>query len=173
MSETATTALALSRLVLRGLVVLNLVIAVSFLGLLAWSFVFEGPLARHIAATRPGANMAIVLPTLRVWVLLGVAGLGAVHVILMRTLGVLKAVRLGLPFAPENATRLRTIAWCLLAVQVLDLGHGVMAGIVSAADMPMDWSFSAAGWLGVLLLFLLAGVFEEGARIRADLEAMI
>jgi hypothetical protein len=37
----------------------------------------------------------------------------------------------------------------------------------------MEWEFSPAGWLAVLLTFVLARIFEEGARLRADLQAMI
>jgi hypothetical protein len=34
-------------------------------------------------------------------------------------------------------------------------------------------AFSFAPWLAVLLLFVLAGVFAHGARMRADLEGTV
>ena len=45
---------------------------------------------------------------------------------------------------------------------------------ITAAD-PLDigWSFSATGWLAVLLLFVLARVFNEGAEMRYELEGTV
>ncbi|HWT12424.1 MAG TPA: hypothetical protein VN231_06700 [Allosphingosinicella sp.] len=68
---------------------------------------------------------------------------------------------------------MKTIAWCQLGIQLFDLACGVMVAVMNAAGSNMDWSFSATGWVAVVLLFVLARVFEEGTRIRADLEAMI
>jgi hypothetical protein len=81
---------------------------------------------------------------------------------------------LGDPFVPENAARLQTIAWCVLALQLLHLTFGVMAATVNAAGSNVDWKFSGlTGWLAVVLLFVLARVFEEGTQMREDLERMI
>ena len=43
----------------------------------------------------------------------------------------------------------------------------------AAANVQMHWDFSLVGWIAVLLVFVLERVFEEGARIRDDLDAMI
>jgi hypothetical protein len=48
-----------------------------------------------------------------------------------------------------------------------------MAATLNAAGSNVDWEFSANGWLGVVLVFVLARVFEEGTRMRQDLESMI
>ena len=90
-----------------------------------------------------------------------------------RLLAMVETVRSRDPFVPENAARLKTIAWCVLATQVLDLTFGVMAATLNAAGSNIEWKFSATGWLAVVLLFVLAWVFEEGTRLRADLETMI
>jgi hypothetical protein len=83
-------------------------------------------------------------------------------------------VRSGDPFVAENAARLQTIAWCVLALQLLHLTFGVMAATVNAAGSNVDWTFSGlTGWLAVVLLFVLARVFEEGTQMREDLERMI
>jgi hypothetical protein len=37
----------------------------------------------------------------------------------------------------------------------------------------MGSGFSFAPWLSVLLLFVLAGVFTQGARMRDDLEGTV
>ena len=42
-----------------------------------------------------------------------------------------------------------------------------------ALGIHIDWSFSFTPWVAVLLLFVLARVFEHGARMRADLEGTV
>ena len=82
-------------------------------------------------------------------------------------------VRSGDPFVPENGVRLKVIAWCLLATQLLHLAFGGMARVVNSAGADVDWTFSFNGWLAVVLLFVLARVFEEGTRMREELGTMI
>jgi hypothetical protein len=98
----------------------------------------------------------------------------ALHVALSRLLAMVETVRAGDPFVADNAVRLKTIAWCALATQLLHLAFGVMAATVNAAGSNVDWKFSGVtGWLAVVLLFVLARVFEEGTQMRDDLERMI
>jgi hypothetical protein len=42
-----------------------------------------------------------------------------------------------------------------------------------AYPLDIDAGFSINGWLAVLLTFLLARVFAEGARMRDDLEGTV
>jgi len=171
MAERSGAALGLSRLLLRVFVVFNLAMGAVLVAGFVGSFVFEGVVSRWMRSE--GIDVSLMLPTLRVWLLLSLPFVAAMHVLLTKTLEILKTVRMGGPFVAENAARLRIMAWCLLAMQVLHLANGVMVKISTAAGARMDWSFTLTGWLAVLLLFVLAGVFEEGARLRADLEAMI
>jgi hypothetical protein len=96
-----------------------------------------------------------------------------VHALLTRILEMTDSVRHGDPFVPENAARLRAIAWCLLAIQLLHAGFGLLVRQAQAAHVRMEWEFSLAGWLAVLLTFVLARIFDEGARLRGDLRAII
>ena len=70
---------------------------------------------------------------------------------------------------------LQTIAWILLALQLLSLVIGAIAKAVSSPATPLDIDagFSINGWLAVLLTFLLARVFAEGAHMREDLEGTV
>jgi hypothetical protein len=167
------TALGLSRTLLRLFRVLNLGVGAMLLAGFLASFLFE-PLFRdfftiHPERARPGMLMAV----LRTWMLISVPVVAAVHIMLSRLLAMIETLRAGDPFVPENAVRMKTIAWCLLGVQLFNLVCGVMAAAMNAAGSRIEWSFSATGWLAVVLLFVLARVFEEGTRIRTDLEAMI
>jgi Protein of unknown function (DUF2975) len=153
--------------------VFNLVLGAAFIAMLVASFVFE-PSFREYYSRRPSLDPDVIIPTLRIWVMAGLPMFAAVHIMLSRLLAMIEAVRAGDPFVPENAARMKTIAWCLLVVQLFDLSCGIFAGILSRAGaQDVDWSPSLSGWVAVLLLFVLARVFEEGARIRADLEAMV
>jgi hypothetical protein len=63
----------------------------------------------------------------------------------------------------------------LFALQVLSLVVGAIASTVSSSGHPIDIDagFSISGWLAVLLTFLLARVFAEGAQMRDDLEGTV
>ena len=172
MSDRHAQLLGLSRFLLRLWRVLNIAAAAAFLVLLLGSFLFE-PSFRDYYSRRPSLDADVIIPTLRLWVLAGLPMFAAIHILVSRLLAMVDTVRAGEPFVPENAARLKTIAWCLLAIQLFDLACGVFAGIISSAGARIDWSPSLSGWVAVLLLFVLARVFEEGARIRADLEAMV
>jgi hypothetical protein len=108
---------------------------------------------------------------LRAIAFLGFAGAAIVHTILRRLLAIVDTVRVGDPFILDNAARLNAIAWSVLALEGLRLA---VAAIAAAEWEPgrID-AFSFAPWLAVLLLFVLAGVFSHGARLRADLEGTI
>ena len=63
----------------------------------------------------------------------------------------------------------------ILGLVVLHLAIGAVAAGVSAAGTPlvMDWNISLAPWLAVLLLFVLARVFQQGAGMREDLAGTV
>ena len=160
-------------MLLRILRVLNFATGALLICAFVASFLFE-PAFRDFFTKQPARiDAGLLLPVLRVWMVIALPVIAAVHVSLSRLLEMVETVRAGDPFVPENAARMKTIAWCTLGLQLFDLACGVMVAAMNAAGSRMDWSFSATGWLAVVLLFVLARVFEEGARIRADLEAMV
>lgn len=173
MPEAISPALGLSRLLLKALIVLNIAAAAAFLVLLAASFVFENAFLGYYRTRMPEVDADLLVPTLRAMVLIGAPMFAMIHVLLARILEIIDTVRAGRPFVVENAARLRTIAWALLIIQLLHLAFGVATRFVAAAHFEMAWDVSIGGWLAVLLAFVLAQVFEQGARMRHDLEAMI
>lgn len=169
MNSTSARALAVARPVIQGLTVLNLFYGISIALLLVWSFFIEGwpqtPLG-DFASKHPQ------LPNgLRVIVVIGVIGAVIAHTILRRLLAIVDTVRSGDPFILENARRLTAIAWSVLALEVLRLLVAAIASAVWEAGR-ID-GFSIASWFAVLMLFVLAGVFSQGARMRADLEGTV
>jgi hypothetical protein len=153
--------------------VFNIIVGAMLIAFLVATFPFE-PSFREFFTKQPArADAGMLIPILRVWMLLSLPAIAAVHVSLSRLLEMVETVRAGDPFVPQNAVRMKTIAWCTLWLQLYHLLCGLMASGMNAAGSRIDWSFSATGWLAVVLLFVLAQVFREGTRIRDDLEAMV
>jgi hypothetical protein len=170
MTRTSTRALAVARPVIRGLILLNALYALAIAGLLVFSFFIEGwpqrPLGVDLVTAHP-----LVGHGLRAIVVVGLVGAAIVHTILRRLQAIVETVRVGDPFILENARRVELIAWSVAAIEGLRL---IVAAIAAAVWEPGKFdAFSFAPWLAVLLLFVLAGVFAHGARMRADLEGTV
>jgi hypothetical protein len=78
----------------------------------------------------------------------------------------------GDPFHPDNVGRLRLVGLMLAA---LELGRYVLWAV--SAWLPwvrdVEPSFSLTAWFSVLVVFVLAEVFREGARLRREAELTI
>ncbi|MFA6986011.1 MAG: DUF2975 domain-containing protein [Arenimonas sp.] len=166
-------ALSASRVLLSILRAFNLIMGVMLVVALPASFFFEPTFQEFFSKRPPRIDTAWLMPVLRIWLVLALPMVAAVHVSLSRLLDIVKTVRSGDPFVPENAVRLKTIAWCLLINELLRLTFGMLAAAMNAAGSNINWDFSATGWLAVVLVFVLARVFEEGTHMREDLERMI
>jgi len=161
--------LATTRAVLRLLLGLNALFGAGIAALLATSL--AAPLWLQTALGAPASLMT----GMRLIMLIGLAGIPLAYLILARLLAMVQTVRAGDPFIPENAHRLQRIAQALLGIQLLNLAVGAVCAAASTPTNPLDigWSPSVDGWLAVLLLFVLARVFDLGTQMRADLEATV
>jgi hypothetical protein len=166
-------ALPIAHLVLRFLVVLNWLGGAAILVLLV-----AMPTERWIMSAldlRPGPDADGVIAGLHAMAMIGLVTFPLNHLVLGRLLAIVDTVRAGDPFVALNASRLQAIAWTLLVLQLLGMVIGGIADAVSTPAHPLDVDagFSINGWLAVLLTFLLARVFAEGTRMRADLEGTV
>ena len=166
-------ALATTLTVVRALIVLNLVLGVGILALFVASLaardaVFTALGVAHVTDARLIDGMRLIM-------VIGIGSTPLTHILLTRLLAIVETVRQGDPFVADNAARLQTTAWALLGLELLHLAVGAIAAAASAASQPLDlnWSFSISGWLAVLLLFVLARVFDHGTRLRDDLEGTV
>lgn len=160
--------------ILRGLNWLNWVLGVLFI--FGATFVAFGyPQAfRDAAAAKDSAAPDAILTWLRLSVVLMVPMIAAVHIVCTRLGAIVGSVSTGAAFSLTNARHLRTIAWALLATQVIDLAWGLVAMSASEASGEyLGWSFGLTGWLAVLLLFVLARIFQQGATMREELEGTV
>jgi len=166
-------ALPITHIVLRILIVVNWVGGAAILALLVVSPNEQWIMSAFKLSPSPEAERLVM--GLRAIAVLGLVAVPINHLILKRLLAIVQTVRLGDPFIAANASRLQAIAWALLALQVLSIVIGAIAKAVSTPANPLhlDAGFSINGWLAVLLTFLLARVFAEGALMREDLEGTV
>jgi hypothetical protein len=166
-------ALPIAYVVLRILIVVNWLSGVAILALLVVMPNEQWILSAFKLSPSPDADRLIM--ALRAIAVVGLAGIPLHYVVLKRLLAIVETVRAGDPFVASNAFRLEAIAWALLALQLLSLVVGAIAKSVSTPAHPLhlDAGFSISGWLAVLLTFLLARVFAEGALMREDLEGTV
>jgi hypothetical protein len=167
-------ALGVSRRVLRILIKLNLLTGFLILALLVASLVASGPVMRALGVAPTAASAPHILG-MRLIMVIGIAAVPITHTVLAGLLAIVDTVWAGDPFVVENAVRLQKIAWAVVALEALHLVVVVVAANVSTPTTPLDigWNFSVTRWLAVLLLFVLARVFEYGARMREDLEGTV
>lgn len=165
-------ALAASRIVVRILIAANVLAGVLILALLIASL-----LARDWVFTALGADASDArwVGGGRLIMLIGILSAALAHRVLTRLLAIVETVRAGDPFIASNAARLQTAAWALLGLEVLHQAVEAIARFISTPSHPLDISegFSVTRWLAVLLLLVLARVFEHGTRMRDDLAGTV
>jgi hypothetical protein len=94
-------------------------------------------------------------------------------VVVGRLRSIFKTLIGGDPFDPENARRLRIIGG---ALAILELGRYAVASLVHVAfhgAIRVSGAVSLTTWFAVLVIFVLAEVFREGARLRGEAELTI
>lgn len=170
MSDRASTVLSLSRTALRILQVVNLVAIAGITVVLLLSFVMPGFLARALEAKGIAENPGVALGV-RGLAVLGIVAATLMHIVLSRLEAIVDTVEAADPFVVANARRLDAIAWAVLGLEALHACAAALGVHLRAAGVPLDldWDFSGTRILTGLMLFVLARVFEQGARMRADL----
>jgi hypothetical protein len=97
----------------------------------------------------------------------------AVLIIVERLRKIFGTLTAGDPFHPENVRRLRVIGMMLI---ILELGRYplAVAKVLLLPDMDgISFSPNPTAWFAVLVVFVLAEVFREGARLRQEAELTI
>lgn len=166
--------LPIADIALRILVIFNWIFGAGIATLLVYTFLNE-PWTMKALGVSAFPDAQSVLAGMRAIAALGLVAIPLHYAVLKRLLAMVQSVRGGDPFVTANAERLQGIAWVLLALQLLSL---VIAGVgksISTAAHPfhLDAGFSPSGWLAVILTFVLARVFAEGAIMREELEGTV
>jgi hypothetical protein len=167
-------ALSVSRRAIWALIKLNWLAGAVILGLLLWTFVSASMITEiSDGQATPGSRLAHAMQAA---MMLAVLATPVTHVVLTRLREIIDSVASGEPFVLANATRLRMIAWCIVGLEVMNVIGSRIAKSASPTGVSLDaldWNFAIPRILLVLLLIVLAGVFEEAARMREDVEGTV
>jgi hypothetical protein len=136
-----------------------------------------------------GALLAVMLPAdLDLWrdlparlrgpiLAAGLLGLalymGVVLLIVDRVRRVFRTLTAGDPFDPENVRRLRTIGVGLAALELISYVINFFGWMFRDLFRWEHSTFNPTAWFAVLVVFVLAEVFREGARLRAEADLTI
>src|SRR3954462_10771581 len=174
MSRNEFPALPIAYVVLRILIVLNWLYGAAVLGLVVFANSYPAWFMKAIDVPA-GVDPKPIMIGLTAIATLGVLAVPLNHLVLTRLLRIVETVSRGDPFIRANAYRLNAIAWALLALQLLSLVIGGIGKAIASKQFPLhlDAGFSTSGWLAVILTFVLARVFAEGALMREDLEGTV
>jgi DUF2975 family protein len=166
-------ALPIAHVALRIVIILNWLMGAAILALLIAMPNEQWIMSAFKLSPSPDAERLVM--GLRAVAVLGLAVVPLNYLVLKKLLAIVETVRAGDPFVATNAQRLRAIAWALLALNLLSIVIGAIGKTVSTPAHPLhlDAGFSINGWLAVLLTFVLARVFAEGALMREDLEGTV
>lgn len=137
--------------------------------------VMHADIIAEIAKEAPkAANMQFV------WALAGLLAAVAALLVAMwfftlKLKQIVDSVAAGDPFIPENAERLKVMAWLSIALQFIAVPVGLFGAWVSDKVEPtdVDMELSGNGLLLALVLFILARVFRTGAQMREELEGTV
>jgi hypothetical protein len=160
-------------------VTLRILIVVNWLsGVVIVTLLTAMPTRRWIMsalALSPSLEADRLILGLHVIALLGLVATPLNYAVLKRLLAIIQTVRTGDPFVAANASRLQAIAWVLLALNLLSIVIGAIAGTVSTPPHPLhiNAGFSINGWLIMILTFVLARVFAEGTNMREDAKVTV
>ena len=167
-------ALPIAYVVLRILAVLNWLYGTAVLGLVVFANSYPAWFMKAIDVPA-GLDPKPIMIGLTAIATLGLLAVPLNHLVLTRLLRMVETVSRGDPFIRANAYRINTIAWCLLGLQILSMVIGGIGKAIASKEFPLhlDAGFSVNGWLAVILTFVLARVFAEGALMREDLEGTI
>jgi hypothetical protein len=172
--ERSDTPLALSRTVLRALVKLNVMLAIGIFALFVASLIAGGFVMRALGVI-PTSDSGRLIFGMRGIMVVGILAAPVLHLIYTRLLAIVETVNSGDPFVLENAERLHTIAWSIVVLELMHVAVVILANGVWVGSQKVDigGKFSVAPWLTILLLFVLARVFDHGARMRDELAGTV
>lgn len=134
---------------------------------------FNPDLIGHIALSA-GESQLLAKPPVLLGAILAVGlYLGGVLVIVARLRQIFATLTAGDPFHPDNVRRLRVIGLTLAALELGRYGFQILSAWLLPGENRVDPTLSLTAWFSVLVVFVLAEVFREGARLRREAELTI
>jgi len=147
---------------------------VVIVGVIPVVLVAHGQVTAKLAEAMPGVDPWQAIGAIIALLVLAFVLLALVFQSLRLLKHIVDTVGEGDPFVPANARRLTQMAWLVLAVQVVTLPMGAIGlwigSVVKDVHVHTDAGISGNGLLLMLVLFILARVFRQGAAMREELE---
>jgi len=139
----------------------------------------QGEIMAELATKGINVQGWLVIVSL-VGVLIGFAAMLATGIYFFRLLlRITDTVREQDPFTPDNAKRLSLMGWAAVAGHVLAALISIpgtwLASLAQQAGESFEFSaeLGGGGLITILVLFMLARVFKQGAAMREDLEGTV
>lgn len=150
-------------------------IGVGVLGLLmlaALLLSFNPDLIGNIALSSGGAQVITGAPAMVGGLIAWGVYAGGVLVIVARLRQIFATLMAGDPFHPDNVLRLRVIGVMLAGLELVRYVVWMASAWLIPARTHVD-HLNLTAWFSVLVVFVLAEVFREGARLRREAELTI
>jgi Protein of unknown function (DUF2975) len=142
-------------------------------GLLAWIGALVATAMGYPLNARVGVSAALAIepPVLEGRVLAALLLVSGAVVLpaLWLLRAIVESARSGDPFVPENGARLRRIGWLVLVGNVITTQSDHIASHHVITFPPIGFS----GLVTVLLVFVLARIFDTGTRMRTEIRETI
>lgn len=151
-------------------------VGVAALGLLAFAALllsFNPDLLPNVTLSAEAAEVARRGPVMAGGLLAAALYLAGILVIVGSLRRIFATLTAGDPFHPDNVSRLRLIGLMLAGLELgryalFAVGAWMLPGVSS-----VEPTFGLTAWFSVLVVFVLAEVFREGARLRREAELTI
>ena len=162
---------------IKGFSALSVALCVVVCAALPFMFIW-GEFGTSIANDHPGTYPLPGLSDFMGIIFLGAASFFLIWVIMRKLLAIIDSVGGASPLTHANSHRLKDIGWLMVGMQIVGVPieiwgskfssfFGVSHGSVGGFELPID------SILVILLVFILAGIFEHGADMREELEGTV
>lgn len=113
-------------------------------------------------------------PLLAVGLLALALYVGVLQYIVQRLRLIFATMTVGDPFRPDNVRRLRAIGVGLALLELIRYATPMLTNLAFKSQLQgVHWSVNVTAWFAILVVFVLAEVFREGARLRSEAELTI
>ena len=133
---------------------------------------FNPDLIASMALSVNGIALVKQWPLVMAALIGGTLYLSGILIIVARLRQIFATLMAGDPFHPDNISRLRIIGLALGSLELVRYAVRLASDILDLG-IKKDGGFSLTAWFSVLVVFVLAEVFREGARLRQEAELTI
>ena len=134
---------------------------------------FNTDLIARINISTDIGNADTAGPTLAAALFGGALATGGWLLIVGQLRRIFKTLTAGDPFHPDNVGRLRLIGLVLAALALGTYLYTMVTVLLLPGAQKFEAGFSPTTWFSVMVVFVLAEVFREGARLRNEAELTI